>query len=91
MLYQWTGSFPFSPRGIWHAGLLLGSEREVFEQLKTNHSTYWMPLVWASSVASRARKEGRIRDDFALKTIVDVRAVSFRLNVKIALLNLSAQ
>ncbi|KAG0425575.1 hypothetical protein HPB47_027268, partial [Ixodes persulcatus] len=54
------------------AGLLLGSEREVFEQLKTNHSTYWMPLVWASSVASRARKEGRIRDDFALKTIVDV-------------------
>ncbi|CAN7943213.1 unnamed protein product, partial [Ixodes hexagonus] len=53
------------------AGLLLGNEREVFEQLKTNHSTYWMPLVWASSVASRARKEGRIRDDFALKTIVD--------------------
>ncbi|XP_042149284.1 bestrophin-4 [Ixodes scapularis] len=53
------------------AGLLLGSERDVFEQLKTNHSTYWMPLVWASSVASRARKEGRIRDDFALKTIVD--------------------
>ncbi|KAH6923663.1 hypothetical protein HPB50_004403 [Hyalomma asiaticum] len=54
------------------AGLLLGNEREVFEQLKTNHSTYWMPLVWASSIASRARKEGRIRDDFALKTVVDV-------------------
>ncbi|XP_077528880.1 bestrophin-4-like [Haemaphysalis longicornis] len=53
------------------AGLLLGNEREVFEQLKTNHSTYWMPLVWASSIASRARKEGRIRDDFALKTLVD--------------------
>ncbi|XP_075726453.1 bestrophin-2 [Rhipicephalus microplus] len=53
------------------AGLLLGNEREVFEQLKTNHSTYWMPLVWASSIASRARKEGRIRDDFALKTVVD--------------------
>lgn len=42
------------------------------EQLKTSHSTYWMPLVWSSSIAIRARKEGRIRDDFALNTLIDV-------------------
>lgn len=30
-----------------------------------------LPLVWASSIVTRARKEGRIRDDFAVKTIID--------------------
>ncbi|GFU24067.1 bestrophin-3 [Nephila pilipes] len=53
------------------AGILLPNEKKVMEQLKTTHSTYWMPLVWASSIASRARKEGRVRDDFALNTLVD--------------------
>lgn len=30
-----------------------------------------MPIVWAASIITRARKEGRIRDDFAVKTIID--------------------
>lgn len=30
-----------------------------------------MPIVWAASIITRARKEGRIRDDFAVKTILD--------------------
>lgn len=30
-----------------------------------------MPIVWASSIITRARKEGRIRDDFAVKTLID--------------------
>lgn len=35
------------------------------------HSKYWMPLMWASSVMTRARKEGRIWDDFSLKSMID--------------------
>lgn len=27
--------------------------------------------MWATSIVTRARKEGRIRDDFAVKTIID--------------------
>lgn len=27
--------------------------------------------MWAASIITRARKEGRIRDDFAVKTIID--------------------
>ncbi|XP_035215748.1 uncharacterized protein LOC118189269 isoform X2 [Stegodyphus dumicola] len=53
------------------AGILLPNEKKIIEQLKTSHSTYWMPLVWASSIAIRARKEGRVRDDFALNTLVE--------------------
>lgn len=30
-----------------------------------------MPIIWAASIVTRARKEGRIRDDFAVKTIID--------------------
>lgn len=29
-----------------------------------------MPLVWAGSIVTRARKEGRINDDFALKALI---------------------
>ncbi len=31
---------------------------------------FWVPLVWANSVVTRARKEGRIKDDFALKSLL---------------------
>lgn len=27
--------------------------------------------MWSASIITRARKEGRIRDDFAVKTIID--------------------
>lgn len=30
-----------------------------------------MPIVWAASLVNRARAEGRILDDFAVKTIID--------------------
>ncbi|VVC89153.1 unnamed protein product [Leptidea sinapis] len=33
--------------------------------------TNMLPIVWATSIVTRARKEGRIRDDFAVKTIID--------------------
>lgn len=54
-------------------GLLTSNEKKIFDDLssKTTHPMYWMPLVWAGTVVARARKEGRIRDDFAVKTIID--------------------
>ena len=30
-----------------------------------------MPLVWAGTIVGTARREGKIRDDFAVKTILD--------------------
>lgn len=56
------------------AGLLLESERQIFEKLDhafPKYPKHWMPIVWAASIITRARKEGRIRDDFAVKTIID--------------------
>uniref|UniRef100_A0A1L8DF58 Bestrophin homolog n=1 Tax=Nyssomyia neivai TaxID=330878 RepID=A0A1L8DF58_9DIPT len=56
------------------AGLLAESERVIMADLNSRfprHSKHWMPIVWAASIVTRARKEGRIRDDFAVKTVID--------------------
>lgn len=64
------------------AGLMEESESLVIQDLNKkfpNYSKHWLPLVWATSIITRARKEGRIRDDFAVKTILD-EINSFRKN-----------
>ncbi|XP_023309634.2 bestrophin-4-like isoform X2 [Lucilia cuprina] len=56
------------------AGLLLENEKKIIESMDNSFPKYpkhWMPIVWAASIITRARKEGRIRDDFAVKTIID--------------------
>lgn len=35
------------------------------------YSKNWLPICWAANVATRARADGRIKDDFALKTIIE--------------------
>nr|XP_050868666.1 bestrophin-4-like isoform X1 [Vespula vulgaris]XP_050868667.1 bestrophin-4-like isoform X1 [Vespula vulgaris]XP_050868669.1 bestrophin-4-like isoform X1 [Vespula vulgaris]XP_050868670.1 bestrophin-4-like isoform X1 [Vespula vulgaris] len=55
-------------------GLLLENELSIFQSLNAKFpkpSKHWLPIVWASSIVTRARKEGRIRDDFAVKTLID--------------------
>ena len=42
------------------------------EKIKTPHNKYFVPLAWCTSLIQRARSEGRIKDDFAVKTLNDV-------------------
>jgi len=53
---------------------MLENEKEVLENMADREKTnlYFVPLVWASSLVNRARKEGRIKDDFSVKTLIDV-------------------
>jgi len=56
------------------SGLLLENELAIFQSLNKKFpkpSKHWLPIVWAASIVTRARKEGRIRDDFAVKTLID--------------------
>ncbi|KOB65677.1 Bestrophin 1b, partial [Operophtera brumata] len=56
------------------AGLLLENEKSILNNMNEKFpkpSKHWLPIVWATSIVTRARKEGRIRDDFAVKTIID--------------------
>ncbi|XP_058976711.1 bestrophin-4-like [Musca domestica] len=56
------------------AGLLLENEKKIIESMDVAFPKYpkhWMPIIWAASIITRARNEGLIRDDFAVKTIID--------------------
>lgn len=53
---------------------MTANEKKVFSAMEEKTppvSLYYVPLVWAGTLVARARKEGRIRDDFAVKTIMD--------------------
>lgn len=51
---------------------MLESERKIFEVMdaKSPMSKYWMPLIWATNILNRARKEGIIASDHIIQTIL---------------------
>ncbi|XP_033161003.1 bestrophin-4 isoform X2 [Drosophila mauritiana] len=59
---------------IIEAGFLLENEKKIIEAMDQAFPSYpkhWMPIVWAASIVMRARRENKIRDDYAVKTIID--------------------
>jgi len=58
---------------LTEVGILTENEQKIIEELDEKciqHPKYWMSLVWAGAIVTRAKKEGRIKDDFALLTII---------------------
>lgn len=47
-------------------------ERKVFDNIPSPHLKYWIPVVWFSNLASKARQEGRIQDSIDLQNILNV-------------------
>uniref|UniRef100_A0AAR2LTD8 Bestrophin homolog n=1 Tax=Pygocentrus nattereri TaxID=42514 RepID=A0AAR2LTD8_PYGNA len=56
---------------VVEAGFMTQEERKIFENLKSPHLKYWVPVVWFTNLASKARKEGRIKDSVDLQTILN--------------------
>lgn len=54
------------------AGFMTTDELNLFKSLHSDFNKYWMPLTWFSNLAARAREEGRVRDDIALRLLMDV-------------------
>ena len=48
------------------------NEQKIIENIPNEFNKYFVPLAWAASLISRARKENQIRDDYAVKTLIDV-------------------
>jgi len=53
-------------------GFMLPNEEKILENIVTPYNKFFIPLIWAAALVNRARKEGRIKDDFAVKTLIDV-------------------
>ncbi|XP_076265029.1 bestrophin 2 isoform X1 [Rhynchophorus ferrugineus] len=54
------------------SGIMMESEKKIFELMdnKTPMSKYWMPLVWATNLINRARKEQLTTSDHIVQTIL---------------------
>lgn len=55
------------------AGFMHESEKKIFELMDLRHpmSKYWMPLVWATNIINRARKEELIKSDQLVQTLLN--------------------
>lgn len=51
---------------------MTSDELKILESLHSDFNKYWMPLTWFSNLASIAREEARVRDDIALRLLMDV-------------------
>ncbi|XP_071983272.1 bestrophin-4 [Engystomops pustulosus] len=56
---------------IVEAGFMTHEERKKFESLSSDFNKYWIPCVWFTNLAAQARRDGRVRDDIALKLLID--------------------
>ena len=54
------------------SGFMTPEERKLFENINSPHLKYWVPVVWFTNLAAKARKEGRIQDSVDLQAILKV-------------------
>lgn len=61
------------------------NEQKIIENIPNEFNKYFVPLAWAASLIARARKENRIQDDYAVKTLIDVSLLrTFRMSLLFA-------
>lgn len=53
------------------AGFLTREERRRLDGLRSPYNKFWVPCVWFGALAGQARREGRVRDDCALKLLME--------------------
>ncbi|KAF7245338.1 Bestrophin-1 [Varanus komodoensis] len=53
------------------AGLMTPEEHKKFDSLNSLHNKFWIPCVWFSNLAVKARNDGRIRDSVLLQGILN--------------------
>ncbi|NP_001116914.1 bestrophin-4 [Xenopus tropicalis] len=56
---------------IVEAGFMTREELKKYECLFSDYNKYWIPCVWFTNLAAQARRDGRVRDDVALKLLMD--------------------
>ncbi|XP_013788175.1 bestrophin-4-like isoform X1 [Limulus polyphemus] len=56
---------------VEEAGLMTKEERTVYEEISVVHGKWWIPAQWFTALATRARKEGRIKDDVLLSDLLN--------------------
>ncbi|XP_071833581.1 bestrophin-2a-like [Apostichopus japonicus] len=53
------------------AGVMTNREKDILKKLPTDNPKYWVPCTWFVNLVRNVKKEGRIDNDPAAKTIID--------------------
>ena len=64
-------------------------ELKALDGVQTPHGKWWVPFVWTFNLLKEARNEGRITDDYLLKTLMDVSAICAKIQVLLLEIRLS--
>ncbi|XP_054827768.1 bestrophin-1 [Eublepharis macularius] len=56
---------------VVRAGLMTPEEHKKYDSLTSPHNKFWIPCVWFSNLAVKARNDGRIRDSVLLQGILN--------------------
>ncbi|XP_029018736.1 bestrophin-3-like [Betta splendens] len=56
---------------VVEAGFMTPEERKVYDNIRSPHLKYWIPVVWFSNLASKARQEGRVQDSIDLQNLLN--------------------
>uniref|UniRef100_A0A7N9AL16 Bestrophin homolog n=1 Tax=Mastacembelus armatus TaxID=205130 RepID=A0A7N9AL16_9TELE len=56
---------------VVEAGFMTPEERKMYENIRSPHLKYWIPVVWFCNLASKAREEGRIQDSIDLQNLLN--------------------
>ncbi|XP_078529611.1 bestrophin-4 [Lissotriton helveticus] len=56
---------------VVEAGFMTRDELKKFDSLHSDFNKYWIPCVWFTNLAAQARRDGKVRDDVALRLLID--------------------
>ena len=54
-------------------------EIKLLDQVSTPHGKWWVPFVWSCNLVRAARRQGRISDNYLMKTLLDVGTIYAQL------------
>jgi len=53
-------------------GMITKTEIKLLDSVHTPHGKWWVPFVWSCNLVRAARRQGRISDNYLMKTLLDV-------------------
>lgn len=59
------------------AGLLMEDEQMMMEKTRSIYRQYFVPIVWACNLVERAKREGKVKDEFTYQNLIKVRQENF--------------
>lgn len=62
----------------------------MYEKVQCKYNKFWVPLVWANTVLTEARREGKIESDIGFRLLLEVRGFSFFFSEPISAFSLYA-